>query len=147
MKYIEDKDTRIEGSRYAGIVVKNKKILMIHRIYEGIEYWVFPGGHGRRGELAEETTYREIFEETSITVSNITPAFEFHDLKNQNFDYYFLCDYEDGVPTLIGEESIRNSKENFYEPVWIDFEEFTKINVLPKFAKEWVIENLINRKS
>ena len=47
--YHDDEELRIEGERYAGIVIKDSKALMIHRFKNGLEYYVFPGGHRRRG--------------------------------------------------------------------------------------------------
>lgn len=142
--YFQDKGLRIEGTRYAGIVVKDKKILMIHRIRDGYEYWVFPGGHRRKGEGSKMVVVREIEEETSVIVKSPKLVFEFHDYNKKVSEYYFVCQWKSGKePSLKGEEKARNSKENYYEPVWIDFNKFGKINVLPVYTKEWVKENII----
>lgn len=138
-----DQDIRIDNQRHAGIVINNNKILLIHRIYKGQEYWVIPGGHIQKGEDPLDVVKREIEEETSIKIVNPVLAFEFRDYKKDNYDFYYLCDYVSGEPILGGEEQIKNSKENFYEPTWIDLENIKELNVLPKFAKEWISENLV----
>lgn len=138
-----DTDTRISNQRHAGIVLHGNKILLMQRHFNGVDYWVLPGGHIQKGETPEQVVIREILEETSVEVKNPTLAFEFRDYKKNNFDYYYLCDYVSGTPTLGGEEALKNSPENFYKPQWIDLSEVSNLNVLPKFAKEWVVEAFI----
>ena len=41
--------------RASAIVIRDNKILLIHRKKEGREYWVFPGGGIEEGEKGEET--------------------------------------------------------------------------------------------
>jgi len=72
-----DKDIRINNKRAAGIVIKDNKILLMHRIYKGKEYWVFPGGHLQQGEELAGAAIREILEETTIIVNNPVLVFEF----------------------------------------------------------------------
>lgn len=139
-----DQDIRIDNQRHAGIVIHNNRILLMHRIYKGVEYWVIPGGHIQKGEDPEKVVLREILEETSIEANNPKLVFEFRDYHKDNFDFYYICDYISGEPKLGGEEGMKNSKENFYEPIWINLEEISAINILPKFAKEWIEENLVN---
>lgn len=141
-----DNDTiRIPNERHAGIVIKDNKILLMHRKKKGREFWVIPGGHRHEGEVGEEVVIREIAEETNIAVENAELVFEFRDYKKNNFDFYYVCRWVSGEkPELVGEEAIENSEENFYEPMWLELEKFSALNVLPKFAKEWVERNVIN---
>lgn len=44
-------EIRIE-SRVRAIIIKDKKILLIHRIKKGDEYWVFPGGGVEESDLS-----------------------------------------------------------------------------------------------
>ncbi len=137
-----DSDTRISNQRHAGIVINNNKILLIYRKYKGKIYWVIPGGHIRIGEKYEEVVARELEEETGIFVSNIIPVFEFRDLHRNNFDYYYMCEYLSGELKLGGEELLKNCPNNFYEPQWVDLKKVKEINLVPKFAKEWIENNL-----
>lgn len=139
--YHEDEKTRLSGERHAGLVIRRGKILMIHRIKNGLEYYVFPGGHRRTGETGKETVEREIKEETGVEVNNIRKAFS-HTTDKAEETYYY-CDWVSGeTPRIQGEENVRNSKENFYEPMWVDLAKVGQINTLPEYAKVWAEKNL-----
>jgi 8-oxo-dGTP diphosphatase len=140
----DDEKGRINGERHAGIVIRDNKILLIHRRKKGMEYYVFPGGHRRQGEKGEDTLVREILEETNTRVTNPQLAFEFRDYPTENIDYYYKCEWLSGdKPELVGEEKTRNSEDNFYEPLWVDKEKVPELNILPKFAKDWLVDNLL----
>jgi 8-oxo-dGTP pyrophosphatase MutT (NUDIX family) len=138
-----DKDIRINNQRHAGIVIKDDKILLMHRIYKGQEFYVIPGGHIQKGEDPKFAALREIEEETSIKAGNAQLVFEFRNYKKDNYDFYYLCDYISGTPTLGGEEAIKNNPENHYEPMWVELAQVKELNLLPKFAKEWLVETLL----
>lgn len=137
-----DSNIRINNQRHAGIVIKDNKILLMHRIYKGVEYYVIPGGHLQQGEDPQSVVIREINEETSLIVENPKLVFEFRDYKKDNFDFYYICDYVSGEPTLGGEEKLKKNENNFYNPLWVDLSAIKNLNILPKFAKEWIEENL-----
>lgn len=142
-RYHRDEDSRILGERYAGIVIKNKVLLMVHRIKDGYEYYVFPGGHRRQDEQGKDTVMREIYEETGITVTNPKLVFEFKNYEASNVHYYYLCDWKSGdKPKLTGEEIDADSKVDLFDPAWIDLKDIESLNVLPKFAKDWLLEYL-----
>jgi len=137
-----DQKTRINNQRHAGIVIFDKKILLVKRRYKEEEYYVVPGGHIRKREEPTKAVLREIFEETSIIASDPRCVFEFKDYFRDNYDHYYICQYVSGNPKLGGEELIKNSKDNFYDPMWVELRQIEKLNILPKFAKEWILENL-----
>lgn len=138
-----DQEIRIDNQRCAAIIIKEKKLLMMHRIKDGYEYYVFVGGHRQNGEEMETTLKREIMEESSLTVKNIKPVFEFRDYARDNYDFYYLCEWESGNPKLGGEEEKKNSVQNSYNLEWISTEEFKSLNVFPVFAKHWVLDVVI----
>ena len=45
---------------------ENDAILLIHRLKNGRDYWVIPGGGAKGNETTVETAIREINEELSI---------------------------------------------------------------------------------
>jgi 8-oxo-dGTP pyrophosphatase MutT (NUDIX family) len=138
-----DENTRITGERHAGVVIKDGKLLLVHRIKNGYEYYVFPGGHRQTGETGEQTVIREVFEETDINISNPRLGIKFPDLVEPNINYYYLCDWVSGnKPKLTGEESEADPKVDFYDPTWIDLGKIEELNILPEFAKSWLIEYL-----
>lgn len=135
-----DQEVRIDNQRHAGIVVKDNCILLMQRRYKGMDYWVIPGGHIRVGENPEEVALREIEEETSIIVEDPKLVFDFRDYKRDKFDYYYICEYVSGEPILGGEEKLKNSEENYFKPQWVELSKIAEMNILPKFAKEWILE-------
>lgn len=141
--YGEDKERRVQNERHAGIVIKNSKILLIFRVKKGYEYYVFPGGHRQKGEKGEDTVIREIEEETAIKTMNPKLVFEFKNYSRDNYDFYYICEWEKrDKPRLNGEEAVRNCKENSFEPMWVDVSKIPALNILPKFAKEWLVLNI-----
>ena len=48
--------------RAVGVIIKDNKILLMRRIKNGQEYYVFPGGGVKEGESTETAIIREIRE-------------------------------------------------------------------------------------
>lgn len=147
MDYREDQEIRINNIQCRGFVIKDGMILVMYRKKNGEEYYVFPGGHMREGEMPEETVIREIEEETTIKCSVNRKAFDVIDyakLKKPQIEHYFVCYYLSGEPMLSGEESRRCTNENFYKPMWMELNKIKDILVYTAQAKEWVIVNLSN---
>lgn len=112
-------------NRSAGIVIKDDKVLVMHRINHGDEYWVFPGGGVEVGETPEQAAVREIAEETSLIVSSQKLLYHITwDTGEENF--FYLCEYHGGEPYLPEHsEEYEQSKGGMqvYEPLWIDIKE------------------------
>jgi len=138
-----DQEIRIDNKRCAVIIIKENKVLTMFRRREGREYYTIPGGHMQQGETEVETAEREVLEETSLKVKNIKPAFTLLDYVKDNYDYYFTAEYDSGNLELGGEEKVKSSEENYYELKWIEFDDVKNINMLPKAAKEWILETLV----
>lgn len=118
-------------NRSAGIVIKDGKILLIHRFNKGDEYWVFPGGGVEEGETPEQAAVREINEETTINV--IPKLFLYHitwDTTEENF--FYLCEYVSGEPQLrpdsIEVEEMKKG-EQVFEPMWVEIEKLYDLKV------------------
>lgn len=98
--------------RIAGIILDKNKVLLVHRIKNGEEYYVFPGGGLEDTDKSHEAgLLREIAEETT-TVINIEKLVYEHDYTTSK-GLYFLCNFVSGEPKL-GEfiEKERMSKGN-----------------------------------
>lgn len=109
-------------NRSSGIVLKDGKILLMHRFNKGDEYWVFPGGGVEQGETPMQAAVREIDEETTIYVEPKKLTYHITwDTGEQNF--FYLCEYVSGEPNL-REDSVEfeqmKEDEQVYEPVWVD---------------------------
>lgn len=62
------------GIRASAIIIRDNKILLVHRKKDGREYWVFPGGGIEDYEKPEETVKREVFEGTNLRILRIMQA-------------------------------------------------------------------------
>lgn len=118
-------------NRSAGIVIKDDKVLLMHRFNKGDEYWVFPGGGVEEGETPEEATVREVDEETSIAV--VPKKFVYHitwDTGEENF--FYLCDYISGEaklrPDSVEVEQMKDG-DQVYEPMWIDINKLAELKL------------------
>lgn len=143
----QDQGERLERERHAGIVIRNKKLLIMHRIKNGREYYVIPGGHRRRRESEEQAVIREVWEETGVKIENPKLALVFEDHSYDLIHKYYLGEWKSGEkPYLLGEEKDANSEENYYDPMWVDLGKIEKLNILPRYIKDWLMEYL-NRES
>lgn len=126
------------GIRAAAIIIKNGKILLMHRRKEGKEYWSFPGGGTEEKETSEETVLREVKEETGLVAKNAKLAFMDFNI-NTEHPFYFV-EVEDKKVKLGGPEAERNSEDNWYQPEWMSISEVQNINLVPETAKEKLLK-------
>ncbi|MDD2578073.1 MAG: NUDIX domain-containing protein [Candidatus Dojkabacteria bacterium] len=144
-EFREDADLRINNIQSRGIILKGNNVLVMFRRKEGREYYVFPGGHMRKGETPLENATREIEEETTVIVRDLEIAFEYTSYvkpKKEEKEYYFVGYWDSGIPTLSGEESRRANENNFYKPMWIPISKIHTLNLYPLMTKEWVENSL-----
>ena len=114
--------------RAVGVIIKDDKILLMRRIKNGQEYYVFPGGGMENGETIETAIIREIKEELSINPKIEKLLFEIENQGRQ--EYYYLIKEFTGQPKLGGEEKQRMNKNNQYYPVWIELNKVKDLNNL-----------------
>lgn len=132
--------------RSAGIVIKDGKVLLIHRFNKGDEYWVFPGGGVEEGETPEQAAVREMDEETMITV--VPKKFLYHitwDTGEENF--FYLCEYISGEPQLrpdsVEVEQMKNG-EQVFEPLWVEIEKLHSLKLFQLEVRDIFIEDYKN---
>jgi len=118
----------------AAIVVKNNKILLLHRI-KNFDVWEFPGGKIEFGESPEDAAIREVKEETDLTVksqglftinSHTTPQ------KNHHIWFYYKC------KIIKGKIKIKDKDHNDYR--WFTFEEMKKLSNIAISVKSILLE-------
>ena len=127
--------------RAVGVIIKENKILLMRRMKNGQEYYVFPGGGVKEGESTETAIIREIREELSLDAKIDKLLFEIENQGRQ--EYYYLIKEFSGQPQLGGEEKQRMSADNQYYPVWIEFNELKSLdNLYPELAREKIVEIL-----
>ncbi len=118
-------------NRSAGIVIKDNKVLVMHRINKGDEYWVFPGGGQEEGETPDQTAVREIDEETTVKV--VPGKLAYHitwDTGEESF--FYLCEYLSGEPKLredSGEFEQMKSGDQVYESMWIEIDKLSNLKL------------------
>lgn len=125
------------GIRASAIIIKDGKILLIHRRKEGKEYWVFSGGGIEEGETGEKTVLREVEEETGLVGQNAKMAFMDFNV-NAEHPFYFV-EVEEGEVKLGGPEAERSSKDNWYHLKWVSLKKVSKLCLFPESAKNKLI--------
>src|SRR3990167_8267724 len=127
------------GKRAVAVITRDGKILLMHRIKNGREYFVFPGGGVEEGEVVENAIVREIKEEFGIDIKIEKLLFQIENQGREEF--YFLVKEFTGIPEIGGEEKERMSEINQYHPVWKNLSEIkTLVNLYPERAKQKVEE-------
>ncbi|MDD3284045.1 MAG: NUDIX domain-containing protein [Patescibacteria group bacterium] len=134
--------------RPTAIIVKDNKILLMHRIKNGKEYYAFPGGHIEGGENIKETFLREMKEELNFKISKYKKIVDIYDntiLNNEKRKHiFFLVEKFSGNLKLGGPEIERMKKgNNNYYPTWYSKNEFKKLSpVYPRGIKKFVLEKI-----
>lgn len=130
--------------RAACVILHNDQILLMHRIKNGREYYVFPGGSVEKNDSPTETAIRELQEEFTIDVKIDKKLFENTNTLNNRtrHEHYFLVTNFTGTPTLGGEEKDRMDENNQYYPAWIRISDLANTNLKPDEAKEKVLKFL-----
>lgn len=136
----------ISRQRTAVIVVKDNKLLLIHRINNGKEYYVFPGGGREENESLEEGALRELSEETTIEGKIDRLVYKVM-WDNGDENYFYLCDYISGEPELRKDsEEYAEMKlgKQVYEPMWVDISKLPELLVYQLEIRDLFIEDLKN---
>lgn len=125
--------------RASAVIVKDGKVLLIHRVKPGRDYYIFPGGGVERGESVEDALAREVAEELTLKVVSSHFLFSAEDElpsyttkhPHGQIQFYFFVDEWSGVPELGGEEMESMNEENQYRLVWVPVAE---MEGMPKMA-------------
>jgi 8-oxo-dGTP diphosphatase len=124
--------------RAAAIIIENKSLLVIHRIKNGREYYILPGGGIESNENIEAACIREVKEETGLHVTQLSPIFAYNNQGNS--ETYFRVQVISGTPILGKPEVDQHSPEDQYLLEWIAYDQLSKINLLPDAAKTLCLE-------
>ncbi|MBS9938617.1 NUDIX domain-containing protein [Vibrio alginolyticus] len=129
-------------SQRASLILVNhhQELLLIHRVRNDRQYWVFPGGSVEAGEEPVEAAKREAREETSIELGSVKKVLE---LENQGrLETYFLS-YVGNLKVKLGSgpEQIRKSDVNQYHLKWVRVEQLHSISLYPEKAKAFCLKH------
>jgi len=126
--------------RAAAIIKDRGRILLIHRIKEGREYWVLPGGSIEAGESEMDACHREVREETGLSIRILGLLVR---IENRGRTETYFRAIPTGGKLELGEpERSRQSSTNRYGLEWVDQGKFREINFQPKQMKERIAELL-----
>ena len=126
-------------------MLKEDKVLLMHRLKNNEEYWTFPGGGVENGKTIEQAVIREVLEETSMPTEIYKLLYEHH--YETSDQYYYLCEYISGEPVLgnaIEKERMEKSTSDIYGPEWVEVNKLPKLLVYPLEIRDWLIEDLKN---
>ncbi len=94
--------------RASAVIIKNDKILLMHRIKDNREYYVLPGGGVEDGESAEQALTREIKEEAGLSVEIDKKLCEYDNKESNRTEHIFVVNNFVGDISL-GEPEIGRS--------------------------------------
>jgi ADP-ribose pyrophosphatase YjhB (NUDIX family) len=130
--------TAPRGDRAAVFILRDRKILLVHRLRHGSAYDAVPGGTIEENESPGRAAVREILEETGLRVALAGPVLV---LRNEGrTEFYFDAEQVEGEPVLGGPEARRHSPGNRYELGWVDLERIGSRPILPSSLRAWMTE-------
>lgn len=118
--------------RAAVILRRNEQVLLIHRVKDGRDYHVVPGGSIEAGETPATTAAREIREETGLTVAALQPLGTSED--DGRTTCYFLAVRFSGTLGIGEPERSRTSVNNRYLLEWTATSRLESLNLQPPSA-------------
>lgn len=129
------------------IIIKDDKLLVIHRNKYGQEYYTLPGGGIDPGETPEQAIMRELAEETGVIVTLGPLVFTEDPGEPYGTQRIFLCTYKTGEPMLRpdSEEALLNkSGQNTYEPMWLLLSSLSTVRFMSPALCQAIQKSLTN---
>lgn len=126
------------------IVVHEDRLLVMHRLYQGREYFNLVGGGIEPDESPESALLREVAEETSVVVANPRPVFV-QDAAAHGMQHVYVCDYVSGEPHLqpdSEEAALHAQGQNLYKPQWMDLKIFVHAPFVSETLRQAILHGI-----
>lgn len=120
-------------------ILDKDTVLLIHRLKNGKEYYVVPGGGIEPGETETQAAIREAKEETGLDIM-LSEKIGEH-ATDEGCEYFYVAKSWSGTLALGGPEALRQSPTNDYKLEWIPIERLDDIN-LRKETQEVLMKHL-----
>lgn len=127
--------------RVAAVIIKDKKILLMHRFKNGEEYFTLLGGSVEENENLEQALIREVKEESNLDISGLDLFDQF--VNSGREECYFVVQQFNGDLKLGEPEASRQEPDNKYILEWVNFSELAGINLLPIVIKNKILDKFI----
>jgi len=120
-----------------GLIIKEEKVLLIHRFKNGAEYWVVPGGGVEEGETKEEGLQREMREETGLEIIDFKLLTSID--TPQGEQYLYRGELDEGELKIGGPEAEDENENNKYILTWVPIEQAKRLEKLyPEVVKDYL---------
>ncbi len=120
------------GKAVRAIIIKDNKLLAMHRNKEGSQYYTLVGGRVNDGETLEQALKREVKEETGLEVTAARLVFTEDYPEPYNSQFIYLCEVAgaDQVALTAGseEEQLNRLGYNVHTPVWLEMGSFERVH-------------------
>lgn len=111
------------GTRSCVAILDGGNILMVRQVYKGEEIWTLPGGSIREGETAVEAAFREVKEETNLTVAIKARLIEAYNERIAGMYHCFLGEIVEGEPMLGSSPELPEGEQELKEVRWFPLHE------------------------
>ncbi len=121
-------------------LLREGKVLLIRRLWDGQEYYAFPGGGIEEGEGIDQAIEREIKEELQLTILVGEPFLKIMNLGR--WETFFLIRDFVGEP-IKSAELLDTTERGSHDLVWLTYEECAKASaVYPERARRALLSEL-----
>lgn len=114
------------------IIVKKDQVFLVKQRKAGD--YNFPKGHVEQGETEEETAYREVKEETNLSISILSQyRYDMSFQKDQTTKkevVYFLA-------SLLDDHDAKRLERELLEMRWVDLDQVSDLIVYPELREVW----------